>query len=104
MQEAQDLPAEDRERQDDTEGDQRGLDGGATLLRLRKARGEPQEDRDGADGVHNDRQRREGGREEGDVEETHGSTTSMQPCATTSAMTCGSVVFSPMRFGLPVPW
>ncbi len=37
------------------------------------------------------------------VEEAHGSTTSMAPCAMTSAITCGSVVFSPMRFGLPVP-
>ena len=104
MEEAQDLPAQDREGQDDAEGDGGRLDGGVALLGLGVSGGEAQEDGHGPDGVHDDRQRREGSREECDVEEAHGSTTSMAPCAMTSAITCGSVVFSPMRLGLPVPW
>ena len=103
-QEAQDLSAEDRECQDDTEGHGGRLDRCPPLLGLGITRRESQEDRHRADGVHDDRQRREGGGEEGDVEEAHGCTTSMLPCAMTSAMMSGSVVFSPMRLGLPVPW
>ena len=104
MEEAEDLPAQDCKGQDDTEGHGGRLDGRTALLGLRVTGGEAQEDGHGPDRVHDDRQRREGGREERNVEEAHGSTTSMQPCAMTSAITCGSVVFSPMRFGLPVPW
>ena len=104
VEEVENLPTQNGKRHDHAEGHRGRLDRRATLLKRRVPAREPQEDRDGPDGVHDDRQGRERRRKQRDIKEAHGSTTPMYPRLTTSAIVAGSVVFSPMRFGLPRPW
>ena len=104
VEEVENLPTQNGKRHDHAEGHRGRLDRRATLLKRRVPAREPQEDRDGPDGVHDDRQGRERRRKQRDIKEAHGSTTPMYPRLTTSAIVAGSVVFSPMRFGLPLPW